>query len=181
MRQAGLRLPEWYGALASLAISPSQCFRLGARLQRRAVAAHLLAQPDGLETRVAGARLEAGSALGQRQPAQVVVSVAQDIEQDQRDRLRGLAARDVGFLGEVDASLQPLEAGRPSLVVEGDNLAVEEERGAQPGRRLAQGAARSTGTGRSSRCRAGTRCGPRPRRLPGVTSTRARMPSYLGS
>ena len=54
--------------------------------------------------------------------------------------------------------------GRTSLVVQGDDLRRRGASGARSRlRRPSQRAARSTGTGSSSRCRAGTRCAPRPR------------------
>ena len=81
---------------------------------------------------------------------------------------------------EVDAPLQPLEAGGPALVVEGDDLAVDEERASRVAR-SGSSARTIEGNWDVFRCPAATRCGRRPVRVPGATCTRARMPSYFGS
>ena len=75
--------------------------------------------------------LEPCAAFGQRQPAHVVVPVAQDIERDERDRLRLVDALDVARPGQMHASLEPLKAGGPPLLVERDDLAVEQQRSSQ--------------------------------------------------
>ena len=91
------------------------------------------------------------------------------------------SALDVARALEVDASLQPLEAGRPALVVERDDLAVDEQRRPQRARQrlerpddggelrgLLVAEARPEADRRAAACRA--------RR-----ATSARMPSYFGS
>ena len=95
----------------------------------------------------------------QRQPAEVLVAVAQQVERDEAPSAARVERVDVARAGEVDASLQPLESRRPALVVERDDLAVDEQR--RPKRRApaARAPGRRRGTATSSRCRGATRCG----------------------
>ena len=64
----------------------------------------------------------------QRQAAHIVRPVAQEIEGDERGRLRAVERVDVVGALHVDASLQSLEAGRAAARVERDDFAVDEQR-----------------------------------------------------
>ncbi len=100
--------------------------------QRRAVAL-LPRDPD--RAAVADARqrrLQPAPPLGERQPAQIVATVAQEIEGHERHRLGGGQPRHVLGRGQVNALLQVLEPQRITLRIERHDLAVEEHLGLAP-------------------------------------------------
>ena len=109
-----------------------------ARIEAAAVAGGVLAVPHLRGPRRAEDAFEPGAAVGEDQRAQVLAAVAQDVEGDERGPLRRRLAGDVAFALEVHAALQLLEAARLAAGVERDDLAVEEDRGLQPQRELAQ-------------------------------------------
>ena len=90
-------------------------------------------------------------------------------------------ARDVGGSGEMDASLQPLEAGRTALLVERDDLAVEDSGARSVRRRLLERADERRELRRLLVAEAGPDADCRRRFVPAAISTSARMPSYFGS
>ncbi len=80
-------------------------------------------------------RLEAFPPLDERQAAHVLVSVAEQIEEDERHRLCMIDARHVGALFEMDPALKALEPRGTTPIVERDDLAVEGQRQSQVHRR----------------------------------------------
>src|SRR5262245_5063088 len=81
-------------------------------------------------------RLEPLAALEQRQAAQVLLSIAQQIEDDERDRLIALEAGDVARAEQMDAPLQLLESCRLAVLVERNELAVDHQWNAGRGAEL---------------------------------------------
>src|SRR5687767_3660949 len=85
--------------------------------------------------------LEHGTTLEERSLAEVGPAVAQDVEGDERDaagrdRGAGTAGRTgrARWIGQVNAALELLKAGRLALVIERDDLPVEHQGlGALPG------------------------------------------------
>ena len=122
------------------------------------------------------------AALDERQAAEIVVPLAQEVERDERDRVLAVDALDVLRVAQVNPALEPLEPHGIALRVERDDLAVDDERLASHRTRRAR--RRWKGTARSCRCRGATR---RRTRMParalraGSISISARMPSYFGS
>ena len=97
-------------------------------MHRAAIARNLLAQPQGRGQVPSDARLEARAAFDERQTAQVVLAITQQIENDQRDGLIAIDTRDVVRPEQVDPSLELLESCRRAGLVECDELAVDDER-----------------------------------------------------
>ena len=112
-------------------------------VQRAAVAANDVADPQERRPGLCEQALERRAALEQRPIAQVGAAVAQHVERDERDvgcrRARLTRAAEAGGwtgwtllrggdIQQVDATLQLLKSGRLALRVEGDDLAVEHER-----------------------------------------------------
>ena len=62
----------------------------------------------------------------------VVVAVTQQIEGDERRRVRGIDALEIRGAGQVDAPLKALKARRSAAIVEGDDFAVEHHGVAKP-------------------------------------------------
>src|SRR6266568_3190404 len=116
---------------------PFPLFLLRTRVERLCVARDLLAETDRLILRLQAEdpieqSLEPLASFGQRKPGQILFAVSQNVERDERDRLRPVDALDVLRADEVNASLQPLKTGRASLRVERDDLAVEDQGRLQP-------------------------------------------------
>src|SRR5262249_31829568 len=89
-----------------------------------------VARMEGRETQPWGARvaedaLQPGAPRGERQRADVLLAVAQDVERDEGHGLGAFAATDVALGREMHTPLQPLEAGGLAVLVQGDDLAVE--------------------------------------------------------
>ena len=72
--------------------------------------------------------LEMRPALDERQAAQIVVALAQEIERDEGDGLLAIDALDVLRVAQVNPALKPLESHGTALRVERDDLAVDDER-----------------------------------------------------
>ena len=117
-----------------MTISPSHPLALRALVERAAVAGDLLAEPQRVRELPARCLSSALAPRGQRQAAHVLGAVAQQVEGDERRRLRAVERVDVVVALDVDAPLQPLEPGRPAARVERDDLAVEEQRRPQRAR-----------------------------------------------
>ena len=98
-----------------------------------AVAGDLLADPNDRRLRFRQQPLEPRPTLDERQPAEVVVAFAQQIERDERYRLFAVDARDVVGVAQVNPTLQPLKSHRPPVAIEGDDLAIDDERFARGG------------------------------------------------
>ena len=168
-----------------LTISPSQPSRVRPRLQRAAVAADLLADAERVRrsrvpmtllrgargVRVSGSPRRSSSPSRSRSKAMSATGCALSI------------SRDVARCRQVDASLQPLEPGGASLLVERDDLAVERAAGPSQAARAAVSSARTIDGNcavfslpRRDQMRTPSRPPARAAR-----ATSARMPSYLGS
>src|SRR4029079_13748579 len=92
----------------------------GPPLQRPPVVGHLLADAERFGELPPQVRFEVRPALGEGQPAEILVAVAQQVERDNSNRLRLVDVLDVASSGQVNAPLQPLEAGWLALLVERD-------------------------------------------------------------
>ena len=66
-------------------------------------------------------------------PRRSSVAFAQQIERDERHRLFAVDARDVVGVAQVNPTLQPLKSHRPPVAIEGDDLAIDDERFARGG------------------------------------------------
>ena len=106
---------------------------LRARVKRAAVAGGLLADSDRLRLRSRQQPLEPRPTLDERQPAQIVLAFAQQIERDERHRLFAVDPRDVAGVAQVNPALQPLKSHWPPVAIEGDDLAIDDERFARGG------------------------------------------------
>ena len=98
-----------------------------------AVAGDLLAHPNGRRLRFRQQPLEARAAFGEWKAAQILCAFAQQIERDERHRLFAVDARDVVGVAQVNPALQPLKSHRPPVAIEGDDLAIDDERFARGG------------------------------------------------
>jgi len=114
-------------------------FLLRARVQGARIPLDLLAQSKRLREYAAHARLETLPAFGQRQPANILVPVPEDIEEDQRRWLTRIEALHIARSFEVNAPLQALKPGRMAVLVERDDLAVDEQRSVERIRQGRQG------------------------------------------
>src|SRR4029453_12689022 len=70
---------------------------------------------------------ESCTQFDQRQSANVVVTVAKEIECDERDRLCLVDLLDLPRAAKMNSPLQALKSRRVSLVVAGDNLGIQEQ------------------------------------------------------
>ena len=109
--------------------------------QRPAIVGHDLAEPHALAGRRRSrfdARLQPEPPRGKRQPPQVGRALAEQIEQHDRGRLLGFGRGDLGRRGQVHPILQGLESQRPARGIDGDDLAVEQDRHPNPARHLGE-------------------------------------------
>ncbi len=124
---------------------PFPSFLQRPRVQRAAVALDLLAQANRVRLRLRSAEqsFEPHAALDERQAAQIVLPLAQQIERDEGDRLLAVDALDVFRVAQVNPALEPLESHGLTLRIERDDLAVDDERlasgGAERGERRHDG------------------------------------------
>ena len=130
MRQAGVRLPLWYTESPAFAIRPSQPSRRARSSSGRPSSRTM--SLSRIHFFCAGVGriefLKAQPARRKGLAAQVLVAVAQDVEQDERGRLCAFGALDVSGRRQVDASLDVLEPERHAARVDRDDFAVEEQR-----------------------------------------------------
>ncbi len=103
-------------------------------------------------------RFQPRAPFGQRQTSNVVVTITQEIEGDERNRLRLVDLLDLTRGGQVNASLEPLKTRRTSLLVERDDLRINEQRGVDCGTKLLQ----RTHNGGELRCLFIAESGPEP-------------------
>src|SRR5207253_213146 len=94
-------------------------------VQCLSIVCNLFADAQRARQMRAEVRLESCAPSGQGQPAKVVAAVAQEIECDDRDRLRLVDLFDLTRAGEMDASLQTLDYRSTSrLRAQGSRLRV---------------------------------------------------------
>ena len=106
---------------------PFPPFLLRARVQRAAIVGHLFADANRARRRATEQTLEVRAALDERQAAQILFPLPQDVERDERDRVFAIDALDIFRVAQVNPALQPLESDGIALRVERNNLAVDDE------------------------------------------------------
>src|SRR5437773_1998660 len=107
-------------------------------MQRPPVVGALLADPKRIRRPGADARFEPRAAFAQWQAANVVVGIAQQIERDDRDRLRLVDLFDLPGSGQMNASLKTLKSSGTSLLVESDDFRINEQRALEGGTKRLQ-------------------------------------------
>src|SRR5262245_8826649 len=104
---------------------PAQTQR--AIVEALALACRHLAEPDELRAGVADDLLQPRLAVDEREPAEILRPVTEDVERDEGHGRRAGLNADVAVGRQVDAAGQALEADGLATPVEGHDLAIEED------------------------------------------------------